>query len=85
MEYEFHYDSGHGWLKVKRAEIISLGLQDKISGYSYQDGEDVYLEEDCDASVFLDEKFARDEHYTQKEIDDGDDSRIRDYGHYSIA
>ena len=49
----FHSDSGHGWLAVKRGEIEKLGITDKISTYSYQKGKTVYLEEDCDAQLFL--------------------------------
>ena len=49
----FHSDSGHGWLAVKRKEVESLGLADKISTCSYQKGKTVYLEEDVDAQVFL--------------------------------
>ena len=51
-QYTFHEDSGHGWLEVKRAELISLGILDQISHYSYQDGDTVYLEEDCDLERF---------------------------------
>ena len=51
--YTFHSDSGHGWLAVKRKELIEFGLINKISHYSYEKGETVYLEEDCDYSIFL--------------------------------
>ena len=50
--YKFYSDAGHGWLAVKRAELVELGLADKISGYSYQRGQTVYLEEDSDMSKF---------------------------------
>ena len=46
-------DPGHGWLSVKRQLIEELGISDQISSYSYQRGERVYLEEDCDASLFV--------------------------------
>lgn len=49
----FHSDTGHGWLAVKRKEVESLGLVDKISSFSYQKGKTVYLEEDVDAGLFL--------------------------------
>ena len=48
----FHSDSGHGWLAVKRKEVESLGLADKISTCSYQKGKTVYLEEDKDMATF---------------------------------
>lgn len=49
----FHIDPGHGWLGVKRKELASLGIEKKISHYSYQRGGMVYLEEDCDAAVYF--------------------------------
>lgn len=51
---QFIEDPGHGWLEVPIAQILALGLRDKISSYSYRKGTMAYLEEDCDASVFLD-------------------------------
>jgi hypothetical protein len=50
----FHTDSGHGWLEVPRADAIALGLAEKISPYSYMGGQSLYLEEDCDAGLYLD-------------------------------
>lgn len=52
--YIFHVDGGHGWLAVKRKELIELGILDKISSCSYQKGKTVYLEEDMDYSTFVD-------------------------------
>lgn len=53
--YKFYSDAGHGWLAVKKQELFDLGIQKKISPYSYVRGATVYLEEDCDASVFMEE------------------------------
>lgn len=50
----FFEDAGHGWLGVKRAELQQLGILDKITHYSYQRGNMVYLEEDCDLSTYHD-------------------------------
>jgi len=55
-KYYFHSDPGHAWLAVKRKELVRLGIVDQISGYSYQNGDTVYLEEDCDAGMFMDAK-----------------------------
>jgi len=56
--YTYHEDPGHGWLEVSRADIQDLGIEEKISPCSYVDHRDhwttAYLEEDCDASTFLD-------------------------------
>lgn len=49
----FYTDPGHGWFAVKRADCEALGILEKISPYSYQRGRTVYLEEDCDASVYF--------------------------------
>ena len=51
--FTFYEDSGHGWLEVPIALCRELGLQGKISGYSYCKGDNLYLEEDSDASVFV--------------------------------
>lgn len=49
----FYSDPGHGWFAVKRADCEALGILEKISPYSYQRGRTVYLEEDCDASLYF--------------------------------
>lgn len=49
-----HDDPGHAWLEVSRAHIAALGLTDRITRYSYVQGDTAYLEEDCDALLFLD-------------------------------
>jgi len=60
MKFTFYSDSGHGWLEVPYAMIKELGIEDQISGYSYvKDPLKVFLEEDCDAPVFI-------EAYTKK-------------------
>jgi len=45
--FTFHTDCGHGWLEVPKAIVESLRI--KVSRYSYQKGDKLYLEEDCDA------------------------------------
>ena len=52
-KYKFISDPGHGWLEVTRGDIASLNIGDKISQYSYVNGQYVYLEEDCDAQVYI--------------------------------
>jgi len=51
--YTYFTDPGHGWLRVKRAELNALGIANKISPYSYMRGDYVYLEEDCDMAKFM--------------------------------
>ena len=54
-KYFFHTDPGHGWLEVSRFDLDCLDLTDKISSCSYEswDGLTVYLEEDCDCSLYF--------------------------------
>ena len=49
----FHNDGGHGWLECNREMISSTGIAERISKYSYQRGNDVFLEEDCDMPLLL--------------------------------
>ena len=58
QSYTFFEDSGHGWLRVPKAELRALGIAAMISGCSYQSqgGAMAYLEEDCDLSTFLQAK-----------------------------
>jgi hypothetical protein len=49
----FHTDPAHGWLEVKRSDLIALDIEDKISRFSYEKGSKVYLEEDCDQMTYL--------------------------------
>ena len=52
----FHSDPSHGWLAVPMKMLREMGIHKLISSYSYMslDGKMAYLEEDCDAGVFLD-------------------------------
>lgn len=47
-------DPGHAWLSVSVEDLMTLGIADKISPYSYTNGSRAFLEEDSDYSVFLD-------------------------------
>ena len=54
QSFTFHTDPGHGWLEVSKSQLETVGLGvDQISGYSYRNGDTLYLEEDCDAGLFL--------------------------------
>ncbi len=79
--YIFHSDPGHGWLEVERSELYQFGIADKITGYSYQEGSRVYLEEDCDASLFADVLEQNGFDFKYKEIYH-DKTRIRYMNHY---
>lgn len=82
--FDMYNDAGHGWLKVQYHLIEKMGLTQNITPYSRQHGIDVFLEEDCDAPMFIRkyrEMFEREplirQHYTDKR------SRIRNYNNYN--
>ena len=50
--YKAYSDNEHGWLRVPKKELKELGLMDRISSYSYEDKEYIYLEEDLDADEY---------------------------------
>ena len=81
QQFTFYTDPGHGWLAVTFTDMIELGLKpDDFSQYSYRHGDVAYLEEDCDAAVFVNA-------YTQvkgerpkfREVHTDSDSIIRTY------
>jgi hypothetical protein len=53
LQVKYYQDAGHGWLAVKRKMLTELNLSNEITGYSYQKGQTVYLEEDYDAYIFV--------------------------------
>jgi hypothetical protein len=80
--YVFHQDSGHGWLEVPAVEIRAMGLEERITPYSYLHHDMAYLEEDIDAGTFLDmRKLLPKPVASQNNYMDGM-CRIRDYPHY---
>ena len=77
-------DPSHAWGKVKRSVLQSLNIEQHISSYSYQRGDYVYLEEDCDLNVLCQRL---NEHGTKvKFIEKTTDkpSRIRSYDHFTV-
>ena len=48
IKIKIYTDSGHGWGAVKRTVLSNLGIANKITSFSFQKGNTVYLEEDCD-------------------------------------
>lgn len=75
-------DPGHAWARFPKARLVKLGIADKITHYSYQNGENAFLEEDCDLSTLINTLQAQgfkvkfQESYTNKR------SKIRGYDSY---
>jgi len=51
--FVYYQDPGHGWIQVDTQVLQELGIDSKISSYSYISGTTAYLEEDCDAGTFM--------------------------------
>lgn len=51
--FKSYSDPGHGWAAVKRKLLVELGIDKEITHFSFQRGQTVYLEEDCDLSLFV--------------------------------
>lgn len=51
--FDFYSDPGHGWLKVPRRLLDELEIADRISRFSYERGQYVYLEQDKDTGTFM--------------------------------
>lgn len=84
--FTYHVDPGHGWLAVPATLLSSLGIADKVSGFSYLRDGIAYLEEDCDASMFLDAYTAREGSApTVREAHTHGDSPIRRYPRYTVT
>ncbi len=81
-QYKFYHDAGHGWLEVPESEIEWLGIQDKITDFSYRHNGLAYLEEDCDAGTFVNALKEENIEYTIESIYHGNDSVIRSYRRY---
>jgi hypothetical protein len=57
--HTFWHDPGHGWLEVRYQDLIILDLLGTITGYSFRSGDKVYLEEDMDASAYIEALFGK--------------------------
>jgi hypothetical protein len=79
--FTYHEDAAHGWVKAPRGLVELLGLADKISECSYQLGDNVYLEEDCDAPLFI-ETFRERFGSIRLVVKRSECSRIRNYHRY---
>ena len=82
----FHSDPGHAWLEVSKVELRRVGVsKNEISHYSYKKGPNVYLEEDCDAGIYINALMKKDslsrDDICIKEIHN-EDSPIRNYCYY---
>lgn len=80
--YTFHTDAGHGWLEVDMLELDMLGITDQISRYSYKHRGKAYLEEDCDASVFINAMESKGQKVVYVTSNTNYDSPIRNFARF---
>ena len=77
-------DPGHAWARFPKAKLVTLGIADKISPYSYQNGTNAFLEEDCDLSVLITALKDRGYEIKFNESHTNKQSKIRGYNTYRI-
>ena len=77
-------DPGHAWARFPKARLVKLGIADKISCYSYQNGTNAFLEEDCDLSVLITALKDRGYEIKFNESHTNRQSKIRGYCSYRI-
>ena len=80
--HKWHCDPGHAWLEVEIKDLKKLNIDKDISNYSYINGNYAYLEEDCDASVYIKALEKKKISYSYNEISYDDSCFIRSYNHY---
>lgn len=83
-KFTLFVDPGHGWLKVSIAQLKKLAPEviNSISPYSYMTPTAVFLEEDCDAPLFLKALTAKNIVHDHKVSHTNNRSKIRSYGSY---
>jgi hypothetical protein len=75
-------DPGHAWARIAKSKLVTLGIADKISTYSYQKGENAFLEEDCDLTVLVNALRQRGYEVKFNESHTNRQSKIRSYSTY---
>ena len=85
VKRNFYEDPGHGWLKVSVKEIIRLGIHNQISSYSYIRNGSVFLEEDCDATRYIDALKKDGKRLKFTRFHTNRSSKIRSYDSYCVS
>ena len=77
-------DPGHAWARVAKSKLVKLGIADKISTFSYMNGSNAFLEEDCDLSVLIGALRSRGYEIKFNESHTNRYSKIRNYQTYKV-
>ena len=78
-------DPGHAWARFPKARLAKLGIADKISSYSYQNGDNAFLEEDCDLSLLIGALKSEGYNIVFEESHTNKQSKIRGYETYKVS
>ena len=82
MKLNIYSDPGHAWCKVPRSLLVKYNIEGDITSFSYQRGDYVYLEEDCDLPLLVTTLRAWGKTVEFKELHTNKSSKIRSYSHY---
>lgn len=83
--HKLYVEGDCGWLKVKKAKLVKLGIADKITEKSFMRGDNAYLDKDTDAKLF--EQTMKDkgfEYGIKTFASKGRNSKIRKYAKFSM-
>ena len=78
-------DPGHAWVRFSKKRLAELGIADKISAYSYQNGNNAFLEEDLDLSTLAKALRERGYEITYKSNRTDRSSKIRNFDRYQTT
>jgi hypothetical protein len=78
----WYSDCGHAWLRVKTIEASRIGILNKVSSFSFCKGKYIYLEEDCDARLYLEYNNLEARQIERKSCNGN--SKIRSYDKFSV-
>jgi hypothetical protein len=84
-KFIYYTDPGHGWIKVPMSELVRLNISNDITPFSYVRGQYVFLEEDCDASTFLNAREREGNRVTLERKHSNSNSKVRSYDRYVIG
>ena len=85
LELTLISDGGHAWLKVSKNLFNKTNRKMRhISCYSYEDDKNYYLEEDVDATNYIQNLKELNFRFNISEIDDGEYSSIRNLKRVAI-
>lgn len=83
MIFHKYDDPGHGWLKCSRKLLVKYELLEKISPYSYQRGDFVFLEEDRDMWLLINELRSKGKTPSWRTYNTDKRSKIRNYAFFT--